>query len=184
MSTLIVQPRHRAMVAGRQSRQDYTGRVVRCADCGFVALRRIESAALVEADSQYRESGYPIQPMRAVTQESSVADYPVCFLRKWPLQEEIIDSQGIPVGSITEATVDVLTRQRPCDGFTEWQQGFSPKEHREMLDRKWLMDREDRRDKEAREFQRQLHREQLGIMGFGLMAATILGAVIGALLTR
>jgi len=36
--------------------------------------------------------------------------------------------------------LEVITKDRPeCEGkFTPWQQGFAPKEHREMLDRQEL----------------------------------------------
>jgi hypothetical protein len=38
---------------------------------------------------------------------------------------------------------NVISQERDCKGFVEWQQGFTPKEHREMLDRKWQMEFEE-----------------------------------------
>lgn len=48
----------------------------------------------------------------------------------------------------------VIGKERSCTEFTEWQQGSSPKEHREMMDRKWMEEREERRDEAARNWQR------------------------------
>lgn len=50
--------------------------------------------------------------------------------------------------------LSIVQKNRHCDAFTSWQYGFTPKEHRDMLDRQWLLDREDRRDKEQRGLQR------------------------------
>jgi hypothetical protein len=73
-----------------------------------------------------------------------------------------------------------------CDEFTEWQQGSSPKEHREMMDRKemlkWQADREDA-DKKWREQQEQKHSTEewhryifVGILG---IVAVIIGVILG-----
>src|SRR5690606_28822363 len=48
------------------------------------------------------------------------------------------------------ARAEVLVREHDCSGFTEWEQGFTPKEHREKLDRLMLRAREDDRDRSAR----------------------------------
>jgi hypothetical protein len=100
---------------------------------------------------------------------------------------DVLCLAGVITFEINEPAESILAKlqeERVCSEFTKWQPGATPVEHREMLHHKSLMDREDRRDKQARDFQRQLHREQIWVMGFGLIAATILGAVIGALLTR
>jgi hypothetical protein len=92
-----------------------------------------------------------------------------------------------------------ILRERSCDGFTEWKQGFTPKEHIEMLDRQWLIEREDRRDaemraredrrdEETRRLQERLHNRELWILGgvvtFALIAGSIIAAVIEAAVSR
>lgn len=81
----------------------------------------------------------------------------------------------------------VMHRQRVCNAFTPWQQGFTPKEHREMVDRQWMIDREDRRDKEMRDREdrrdreaKSRHRNELVVFGLVLGALTIIGSMIQA----
>ena len=49
----------------------------------------------------------------------------------------------------------MVSRPIPCLEFTKWELGFTPKEHREMLDRKWMVERE----REWREADRQIQQE-------------------------
>jgi hypothetical protein len=37
----------------------------------------------------------------------------------------------------------LFDRERKCGEFADWQQGFTPKEHRELIDRQKLLERED-----------------------------------------
>jgi len=60
-----------------------------------------------------------------------------------------IGQDGLTKEEITMA----LSEEYECGQWTKWRQGSSPKEHREMLDRQWLIAREDRRDDEARKWQ-------------------------------
>ena len=42
------------------------------------------------------------------------------------------------------------------DGFIRWQQGATPKEHREMLDRQWMIEREHEWRKESQDTQERI----------------------------
>lgn len=58
---------------------------------------------------------------------------PVCFARKADFQEELRTRYSVG----RERIVALLSQERNCSAFTPRQQGFTPKEHREMLDRRW-----------------------------------------------
>jgi hypothetical protein len=123
---------------------------------------------LDEIDSDYRRTGEP--PNRMVASSGSYgydgytipdleehqikpyAEIPICFVQRYNLRSELVGS-GKPK---PDAVLRILTAERGCDtsedniGFVTWQQGSTPKEHREMLDRQWMIAREDRRDAEMR----------------------------------
>ena len=104
--------------------------MVKCADCGFLALRSGRSE-LLEATASFRQSGTP-EHLR----ELDLYMQPLCFARAFNLQAEIreLDQQR----SETEPhrqSLAVIGLERPCKRYTEWQQGFTPKEHQEKLDR-------------------------------------------------
>lgn len=85
----------------------------------------------------------------------------------------------------------VVQQERDCESFTPWQQGFTPKEHREMLDqqvlREWQAKREDadrqwRREREAED--KRFRTKELRWMVGAIVVAALLGAVVGALAQR
>jgi hypothetical protein len=156
----------------------------KCADCGFLAVRNIYSRGLEEAEKTFRDTG--AQPT-TVTHNTdgtliiigSYEDEPLCFMQACNLKKEFYKplNSSVPI---------VLHEDRECDEFTEWQQGSSPKEHREMMDRKemlkWQADREDA-DKKWREQQEQKHSTEewhryifVGILG---IVAVIIGVILG-----
>ena len=54
---------------------------------------------------------------------------PICFMQAQ-------DLCGMYLNERKESIAKVLNDPRPCSEFTDWHQGFTPKEHREMDDRK------------------------------------------------
>lgn len=121
--------------------------MARCIDCGYLAARAVESRQLVEVEKDVRETGVP--PVRPSDRFYSQERAPVCFVGAADLHEEILAELGSLVpGTDRKQVLDGLNglflvkqweRERPdCDArrmFTKWQMGFSPKEHREMIDR-------------------------------------------------
>jgi hypothetical protein len=96
---------------------------------------------------------------------------------------------------IENAGVPVAAEERKCAEFCEWRQGFSPKEHREMVDReelrRWQADREDadrlwreRQDEKRDDRQAALLWQLAGVAGLFTLIGASAGAVIAALLTR
>lgn len=181
--------------------------MVKCSDCGLLALKNTNISQWVEADEVYRATGEVVAP-------SGKADpLPICFTRKWNLRVGIkaqllrdgygeVEAEARSRGSISGRILAEITRERSCEttnqsqpGFIKWSQGFSPKEHREMLDRQWRLGRErDWRkedqdwltsEREARERHekstRGNHRLEIGLLGVGILVAAVI-AVFAALI--
>ena len=113
--------------------------MVNCAFCGFLALRG-EDGGFIEVDEQYRFSvlPHPDAPTYKAVYEAKVG-LPLCFMRKACLPVEILKQPEW--GTENQGAVQkTVVAERDCDGWTQWQQGFTPKEHREMLDRKEFRD--------------------------------------------
>jgi hypothetical protein len=158
--------------------------MVKCADCGFLAVRQFRQNMLIEVDDDYRTKGEIAQPPRDITAghfmmpAPEFGEIPRCFVRAANLAHEADladkdERMGRTLGeSYSEAIKRVIDTNRECDGFTSWNQGFSPKEHREMLDRQRMMDREDERDKRQSWFQFRLTLAT----GLFILLAAFLGA--------
>ena len=167
--------------------------MVKCAECGFLAVRHRETRDLREAEGSYRDTGEI--PRDLNRPKHLYEEVPLCFERL-----RIFDPQQC--ASVAGRQEELQGEIGPCVGFTEWHHGFTPKEHREMLDRERIVKRdddirkaiwvrEDRRDAKAE----QQHRDQMallkgqhfmGIMFFGVfvIVATIAAAIIEGLLSR
>lgn len=126
--------------------------MVKCAECGFLAARNKETRKLEEVEFESRQNGY----LKANRYEY----IPVCFamvisfdkeceeLRKLPQYQSRFDEIGGHIYPNTgDLIIPLLSKERDCESFIEWIQGFTPREHQEMLDRgrmlKWQADRED-----------------------------------------
>lgn len=202
--------------------------MVKCAECGLLALRRGDGA-LIEADDSFRATaghgalpdGPPVGPWvrRAGMDPPSprrdewIFRRPLCFARAANFRQEVLDqiyARGVPVEDAIhqvefpkeEDVLAVIHAPRLCDYCTDWQQGFTPKEHREMLDRKWAQERDDklRREMNEREDTRDArveqrendrdavaknrHRNEILVFGVVIAVATIIGAVLEGSISR
>jgi hypothetical protein len=98
----------------------------RCADCGFLAVRGTDRI-LHEVERESRRTGR--------MGSNILASAPTCFVQAADLQKEMVDS-----GSVDNKAAAVINKDRVCPpaglsiGFTPWIQGYTPKEHREMID--------------------------------------------------
>lgn len=173
---------------------------VTCSKCGFLTFRDAETRQLVEIEEWFR--GNPAFAALSDWHPYHYVNYPICFRRVYPLAEEV--RRHIGLGTLNSNVPEdasiafnrVIKDGRWCREFTRWQQGFTPKEHLEMLDRKWrlrheeevrqaVLKSEDRRDArvDAREERRdkeasQRHRNELLVFGLVLGGLTILAAFI------
>jgi hypothetical protein len=121
---------------------------VRCINCGFLALRWRFSQELVEAPRPYRDTGRP--PVELDRQSDlggeSYLRVPVCFEDQrdfWQEAAYVVVPPNDPERIDDLALRDMLLKQINCDRFARYRQGSTPKEHREMLDRQWMIERED-----------------------------------------
>ena len=143
--------------------------MVRCADCGFLAFRNPDTHDLEEVGEETRKTGgfRVFQREREGARPFYVTTGPRCFVMRHDLPAEVKEAaEQIPQESrdYTAINLPVLQRERVCDGWCRWNQGFSPKEHKEMLlnlEGRILESRERQRDR------------------WWLVGATLAGAAVG-----
>lgn len=155
--------------------------MVKCSECGFLSVRSKVDWMLKEAVSEYRDTGKVPGDLWNLVHAS-----PICFAMTRDLLGEAkltfkgtINEGDFQKVSGSEAFLEdfrqVLNCERKCNSFTKWQQGFTPKEHREMLDRQeW-------RDWQARQRNNDRHWRIIELIVLVLAAGgfTILGSFIG-----
>ena len=147
--------------------------MVKCADCGYLAQRVWKHdlpVGFLEIDEEPRQSGWLAGVVYAGYHSDSDAGasgdrgdrLPTCFARAVNLHETCLHRRDARVGKQGDPLpidiTQVLNQERSCSGFTEWQRGFTPKEHREMMDRermlKWQAERDEASTKRDDDFKR------------------------------
>jgi len=137
---------------------------VRCKDCGFLGVRRKDTREIVEVEDQIRYGGdFPGEDVQS--QFLSWSDpihevRPLCFA----MEEQLSTEARAQVENLQRELqfMEIIDKRRNCDSFTPWKQGFDPKEHWEMLDRKMTLDwraKEAEKDRAWRENQARIERE-------------------------
>lgn len=174
---------------------------VRCADCGFLALRKRDTRELVEMEGPIRKTGeMPNEWAPGGTKVQAIYEnQPICFVSACDLPDERRKiSELNRHQSIDQNTVAVVEDKRLCEGFVPWHQGRTPKEHLEMIlesDRlKWQTEREeaDRRDRREREKAQQEFQAEQAVLADarhrrserGNWLRMLAAAVVGAMLTQ
>ena len=131
----------------------------KCIDCGFLAYRRtisLEFSSISDlAEVERGEDGISIL--------SSPPNHPICFVRAFNLQSEYklepLDNETeqqfksrffYQSGIDSQKLLQSVNKPRECEHFVKWQQGFTPKEHQEILDREWQLEQEKKRKKSDR----------------------------------
>jgi len=163
--------------------------MVKCSECGFIAWRHRETRELVEADGEFRQDFH-------FPSAISAREYPLCFMRKRNIGKDYekaknadsLESVATALGSNQRASIlrNVLAAEFPCDSFSEWQQGFTPKEHRELVDRKELLEWQAAREDADRTWRKEQAISErfwrlIQVLVFGLAggAVAIAAALIG-----
>jgi len=113
--------------------------MAKCSECGFLAVRNTKSRQLEETEQDIRETGVierlfdDSERVHEIGSGYPRYEPPLCFIGAIDLRTE--------TGKYGEGTQEriksAINEERECGSFTQWQQGFTPKEHREMIDRKW-----------------------------------------------
>lgn len=127
--------------------------MVKCADCGYLGIW--DTGEWLHADEEFRQEGI-------LRYGNRVLITPRCFAVVFDLRAE----QGSLLEQASVGHVDankrLITKGRDCGAWVKWQPGFTPREHREMIDaerlREWQAKREDA-DREWRDEQRREDRE-------------------------
>ena len=116
----------------------------KCVNCGFLTIRNKDNYQLEEVK---REVTGLIRDKQFVFLNSRNIQ-PLCFLNQVNLpfaynelqmsRETLIDN---------ETKIDIVLKKNGCELYREYQQGFTPKERGEMMDREWMQKHlEDRED--------------------------------------
>ncbi|RIK73200.1 MAG: hypothetical protein DCC68_25330 [Planctomycetota bacterium] len=156
---------------------------VKCAECGFLALRDHHSLALVEATEHFRTTGNrPTTPSGQLVYAKGIP--PLCFARAIDLPATIGQP---PTDDRIKATIDAT---RLCRNFTPWQQGFSPKEHQEMVNQQIMLDWQREREEADRAWRTaestRAHRWQIAFLAVALLGIIVgfIGGIVAAMIGR
>lgn len=98
---------------------------VTCDKCGFIGVRNIKTRELEEVEDNQRNTGQPI-----LTRINSLGDTEP---RHEKVPECLVQLQDFAKPPFLPLFYMQLPRQ--CPQFVKWQKGFSPKEHKEIIDR-------------------------------------------------
>jgi hypothetical protein len=110
----------------------------RCNTCGFLAVRLWRETGLYEATQEYREHGMDDDGPGTQPRSS------LCFMQAARLDLEVQAHNkatfGPDMGIGALSIVAVIQKpDRNCSKWRAWVLGFSPKEHREMMDRERML---------------------------------------------
>jgi hypothetical protein len=113
----------------------------KCADCGYLATRNQKTRQLNEVernDNGHINFVWYGHGLRGYAEGNPIYDNPICFARAATLWDEYrLEPMDPGIDNNEQNRIrHVLENERDCKSFTKWLQGFTPKEHREMIDRK------------------------------------------------
>lgn len=127
---------------------------VRCKDCGFLGLRMIHSREIAEVEQEIRESHKFPDYYTGSDGPGGTGEYYVPLAICCMMEKQVSAESTGPMTERAERFFTVINKDRTCQSFMEWQNGFTPKEHREMLDRRMNLEFQERRENADREYQR------------------------------
>lgn len=146
--------------------------LIKCSDCGFLAIRHRFNRLLREAEDTFRQSAQ----LPPVGEGMEYEPQPLCSKGAFDIRKEI-------KGDSKDDTLEAINRGRRCEAFTDWRPGYSPREHQQMLDEKWKREQEAAQRREMNEFQAKQsaladrrHQESLRSSMFTSLLAAALGA--------
>ncbi len=160
----------------------------KCIYCGYLAQRIYNGhipQGFIDLQESARETGaLPRRDGLSIFHEGEHMDgdpHPTCFPHPFQLKKEIESRQNADkTAGDTDIVRAVIQTERECVDFTTWQQGLTPKEHREMMDRQWMQRHQDEREDADKKWRSKQDWKLLFVAGL----FTLLGSVITWLLTR
>lgn len=130
-----------------------------CSGCGFLCYRDNEDR-LREVNAEVRLlDKLPGQSIMASERTWRLSTKPLCFAMRQELREQIMMQNGAQPEQIFASAI---LMKHNCPEWIEWQQGFSPKEHREMRaaeDIRKATEEQRQREEKREQEQRQRDRE-------------------------
>lgn len=112
-----------------------------CATCGYLGIRERFTREICEAELPLRESGtLPREPDRIETEGKRWDGKPLCLMHveqfgeveETPTGRRIIAVSANADGGPAKLLAILQNPRDECDHYTEWNPGFTPKEHAEM----------------------------------------------------
>lgn len=152
---------------------------MKCKDCGFLSVRSTVDSSIKEADYNYREKGMVAigRDERGLNQHAIHEKRPFCILNAYNLGKEILEQIGTG-RSEEQSVLDIIQKDRTCGSYIDWQMGFSPKEHREMLDRKLQLDFQLKQEEANRKWQTRQNWQLVIVAGIFTLLGTVIGTVL------
>jgi hypothetical protein len=155
----LLDDRPTAMIGAHLTEGDV---MAKCAECGYLAVRHLETQTLVGPGNHQRKTG---QPPEGNGPRANLDITPVCAVGVPSLRADVGES-GVPHAA---AAALAMNNDRECSKFTPLIPVLTPKEHLDMAVLEWQRkcegeDRQWRREeaKELRDFQDRTHRKQRG----------------------
>lgn len=160
----------------------------KCVYCGYLSARNETTRKLEEVEERCRLDGNLGQ--------GKYVHIPICFVRSFNITKEVItlrekDEKRRDTVEWHKYVKEFINQERDCNLFTDWQQGFEPKEHREMLDNKAMI----KWQQEQRQFDLQWQENQrkedrrwhiIELIVFGVISVLVAGGftIFGAFISR
>ncbi len=152
--------------------------MVKCAECGYLAQHVYRGSipeGFIDVEENSRETGSlptvpfslrftPIGQPDLTPEKMSGDNFPTCFSRAFQLGNETVtryaEIYAAEKGTMANAVKEVIHKDRACNQFVKWERGFTPKEHREMIDREYLQKHQDERDNADKLFRQQMANDE------------------------
>ena len=146
--------------------------MVKCTDCGLLAVRNTKTRELEETESEFRER-HKIPASEVHRNFQRHLEMPLCLAGV-----NLLDDSKAKMPKNNPGWQQVITamqRERLCEYWTKWRIGFTPKEHIEMIDRKMMLEYQERREDADRKFRKDIedkaeerHKVQMQTLRSGL----------------
>lgn len=131
--------------------------MVKCAECGLFCYK--DRNVYEHIDEKGRRTGN-LPLYRVGDTPLRFSHKPRCFAVKADFDDEyakLDDAADKRGGQLPELLLKVITADRECDAFIRWVPGFSPKEHKEMMQEERLLEwQKEQRQEDKRQFRTQL----------------------------
>lgn len=133
-----------------------------CHECGYLQFRRKDTGELVSANRQANgrlAQAYDLdKPFRNSPKEIEVYEqWPICFKLKRDFKADFPQIYNPPPG-YSAPDWQAMHEPYDCISFVRLVPGRTPREHDEMLDQKWKLEYEERRDAADKRFQIRMQR--------------------------